>query len=341
MNNTVLSLIGNTPLVEMCRVFPDAGFRLFAKLEGLNPGGSAKDRSALGMIRGALESGAINSDTVIIESSSGNMGIGLAQVCRCYGLRFICVVDPRTAPANLQLLRVYGAQIEYVAEPDPETGDFLCARLKRVRTLLAEIPNSFWTNQYANRHNSEAHYHSTISEIVAALGRIDYLFCATSTCGTIRGCSEYLSDHGHSTTVVGVDAVGSVIFGQERAKRIIPGLGAGIVPALFEPGLVDECVFVSDLDCVVGCRRLMREEALLVGGSAGGVLTAIDHFRPRIPDGAVCAAIFHDRGDRYLDTIFNDDWVLEHFGEVSHLWADGPRETPMKEIEACITTTAS
>ena len=186
-------------------------------------------------------------------------------------MRFICVVDPKAASHNLQVLRAYGAEIDYVAEPDPESGEFLQARLNRVKALLGQIDNAFWPNQYANAENWGSHYCTTMDEIATALsGAIDFIFIATSTCGTIRGCGEYVRDHDLKTRVIAVDAVGSLIFSDERGKRMIPGLGAGLRPPLCDMSLIDEFVHVTDLDCVVGCRRLVAREAILAGGSSGG-----------------------------------------------------------------------
>lgn len=321
MDDGILSTIGNTPMVRLTRVLPEIELRLFAKLESFNPGGSVKDRPAFAILTEALSSGQIGPDTVIIESSSGNMGIGLAQACRYYGMRFICVVDSKTAVQNLAVLRAYGAEIDYVVEPDPATGELLQARLQRVQQLREQIEKSFWPNQYANLHNPGAHYRSTMREIDLALGgKVDYLLVATSTCGTIRGCSEYIRDHGLKTRVVAVDALGSLIFSNVKAKRMIPGLGAGLRPPLCDPTLVDECVHVSDLECVTGCRWLMTREAILAGGSSGGVIAAVDRLKNDIPAGATCAVILPDRGERYLDTVFSNDWVREHFGDVEYLW---------------------
>ena len=318
----ILATIGGTPLVRLRRFIPDAGFELFAKLEALNPGGSIKDRPALAILEDALRSGAIRPNTVVIESSSGNMGIGLAQACRYYGLRFLCVVDPKITPANLRMLRAYGAEIEYVEEPDPESGEFLQARLDRVRLLLGRIENSFWPNQYENASNPGSHYSTTMREVADALGgRVDYLFVAASTCGTVRGCGEYVRDHGLATRVIAVDAVGSMIFSDFRARRLVPGLGAGVRPPLCDLSVINECVHVDDLDCILGCRRLIAREAILAGGSSGGVMAAIEKFKDRIPGGAVCVAILPDRGERYLETLFSDDWVREHFGKIENLWS--------------------
>src|SRR5580704_10625333 len=209
MNQGILSVIGQTPMIELTRFFRSSHFKLYAKLEALNPGGSMKDRPALNMISSGLKSGRITSETVVIESSSGNMGVGLAQACAYFGLRFICVVDPKTTLQNIRLLEAYGAEVDLVSEPDPTTGEFLQARLNRVKELVATTKNGFWPNQYANMANPSAH-HQTMHEIATALnGNIDYLFCSTSTCGTLRGCSEYIRKHGLKTTVVAIDAVGS------------------------------------------------------------------------------------------------------------------------------------
>ncbi len=297
---------------------------MLAKLEALNPAGSIKDRPAKRILEHALSTGLLFPDGVVVESSSGNMGIGLAQACRYHGLRFICVVDLKTTEANLRILRAYGAEIDLVSEPHATTGEFLQARIERVQELLREIPGAFWPNQYANMRNSGSHYHSTMHEVATALGRkVDFVFVPTSTCGTLRGCGEYVRDHRMNTRIVAVDALGSVIFSDLRAPRMIPGLGAGLRPPLCEPALVHECVHVSDLDCVVGCRRLMECEAIFAGGSSGGVLSAIEKLAERIPAGSVVVGILPDRGERYLDTLFSDDWVRSHFGDVRSLWEAG------------------
>lgn len=317
----ILEAVGGTPLVRLRRFLPGARFQLFAKVEALNPAGSIKDRPAREILEHALRAGDLCPGSVVIESSSGNMGIGLAQACRYHGLRFVCVVDPKTTEANLRVLRSYGAEIDLVSEPDPESGEFLQARLKRVQELLGRIDGSFWPNQYENTRNARSHYETTMHEVATALGRVDFLFVPTSTCGTLRGCCEYVRDHGLMTRVIAVDALGSLIFGSVQAKRMIPGLGAGLRPPLCEPSLVDDCVHVTDLDCIVGCRRLMAREAILAGGSSGGALTAVEKYQERIASGAVVVAILPDRGERYLETLFSDDWVREHFGNVASLWA--------------------
>lgn len=312
---SVLETVGNTPLVHLRQLFADAPFEVYGKFEAFNPGGSMKDRPARRIIEHALRDGVIDAGTTVIESSSGNMGIGLAQACRYHGLDFTCVVDPRSTSQNLRMLRAYGATIDLVSEPDPESGEFLPARLRRVQTLLNEIDNSFWPNQYANLDNPAAHRATTMREIDDALdGSVDYLFVSVSTCGTVRGCSEYIEANELDTTVVAVDAVGSLIFSDEKSTRRIPGMGAGKKPELFHPSISDDAVRVTDVECVAACRRLAHDEALLVGGSAGGALAAVQKTQDSIPSGSNCVVILCDRGERYLNTVFSDEWVEEELG---------------------------
>lgn len=325
MGRGILSAVGDTPLVELERIFSSAPFRCFAKLEGLNPGGSSKDRPATAIIEAALAAGTVRPGSLVIEASSGNTGIGLAQACTFYGLRFLCLIDPKTTAQNVDILRAYGAEIELVEQPDPETNEFLTAKLKRVRELLATIEGSFWADQYANVENPASHYRTTMREIVRDLGSPpDFLFCATATCGTLRGCVDYIREHRLETRVVAVDAEGSLIFSSQQKKRLVPGLGSALRPDWLPQDAIHRCVHVSDVDCVVGCRRLVREEAILGGGSSGGVVSAIERLREEIPEKTCCVAILPDRGERYLDTVYNDRWVHENLGSIDHLWCDRP-----------------
>lgn len=310
----ILSHIGNTPLVHLTNVI-NAPLNLYAKLEGMNPGGSLKDRPALEIIRHGIETGQILQDTVVVEATSGNMGIALAQICRRLGLRFICVIDGKITNQNLRILKAYGAELEIVTIPEPVTGELLQARIDRAREIAGSLSNSFWVNQYCNLYNALAHQR-TMEEICAGLkGGVDYVFCAASTCGTLRGCVEYLRKNKmRKVKVCAVDAVGSVIFGGAKGKRMIPGHGAGVKPGLHESGLADRCVSVTDLECIIGCRRLLSKEALLVGGTSGATFMAVQQIKDEIPAGSNCVLIFPDRGERYLDTVFCDEWVEEHFG---------------------------
>lgn len=181
-----------------------------------------------------------------------------------------------------------------------------------------------------------AHRH-TMHEIVMALDqKVDYLFCAASTCGTLRGCAEYVQMNNLHTKVIAVDAVGSVIFGGPATKRLIPGHGAARRPELYTPNLADRSIHVTDLDCIIGCRRLLSKEAIMAGGSSGAVMMALALIKDDIPEGANCVIILPDRGERYLDTIYSDEWVDEHFGDVAHLWEDFDFTFPETFIEPSI-----
>jgi N-(2-amino-2-carboxyethyl)-L-glutamate synthase len=326
----LLSTIGNTPLVELKKLYPDLSSRLYAKLEMFNPGGSTKDRTARLMISRALAEGKITQNSTIVESSSGNMAIGLAQTCRYLGLNLIVVTDPKINSRTLDLLRVYGARIERVTEPDA-SGNYLKNRLKRVRQLLETIPDSYWPNQYSNDLNPAAHC-ETMKEIVNSCPEPpDYILAATSTCGTIMGCADFIRKHHLNTKVVAVDAAGSVIFGPSKGRRLIPGHGAGRKSDLLDESCIDHVFHISDRECAIGCRRLLNREAILAGGSAGAVVMAAEKLQTIIPEGSTCAMIFSDSGERYLDTIYNDRWVESHFGNIEELMTEAlaPQKTPV------------
>jgi cysteine synthase A len=328
MTGGILGAIGCTPLVHLEKIFGASHFDCFAKLEGLNPGGSSKDRASVAIVESALQTGEINSDTLIIEGSSGNTGIGLAQVCAYHGLRFRCLVDPKVTQQNIDILAAYGAEIEMIENPDPQSSELLPAKLKRIDEILAEVENSFWINQYASRENSDAHYRSTIKEILRDLDGVmlDYLFVATATCGTIRGCLDYLVDHGYPTKVVAVDALGSQIFSNHKHQRLVPGLGSAICPGLTPIDGVHKIMHMNDVDCVTGCHRLARTEAILAGGSSGAVITALDRMSDEIPEGSTVVVLLPDRGERYLDTIYSDQWVRENLGDINHQWLTKAKE---------------
>ena len=189
-------------------------------------------------------------------------------------MKFICVIDPKTTTQNINLLKAYGAKLEYVEEPDEVTGEYLLTRLKRVSQLLENIPNSYNLNQYSNLCNPFSHRY-TVKEIMRFFnGCVDYIFCAVSTCGTIRGYSECIKEYRYSCKLIAVDAIGSVIFGDTVKKRLIPGHGAAILPPLFQESLVDDFLQVSDWDCV----------------------SAIMKYKDKIPAGSNCVLIVHDKG---------------------------------------------
>lgn len=311
----ILETIGATPLVRLERQFADTQLDVWAKLESFNPSGSAKDRPALRMLEDAIARGEIGPGSTIVESSSGNLGLALARCCRFYGMHFVCVVDVRANPVSVATMRAFGATVHVVEEPDPATGDLLVARLALVRRLVERTPDAYWPNQYANAANPAAHAAGTMREIHDALdGEVDVVLVATSTTGTLSGCASFLQEVGSAARLVAVDAVGSVLFGGERGPRKLPGFGAGTPTELSRRARYDQVVRVDDLDCVVGCRRLVEREAIFVGASGGGVATALARIAPELDAGSRCALILHDGGAGYLDTVYDDAWVARELG---------------------------
>ena len=305
---SILDTIGNTPLMRMKRLFLPHDHAIYGKLEAFNPGGSIKDRTAMQLISHAIHSGELKSGDTVVESSSGNMGIGLAQICNYFNLKLEIVVDPMVNNQTVQIMKAYGANINRVDKP-ANPGGFLQARLDKVQEIMRHEKNCFWTNQYANRQNPEAHL-TTMKEIEMALGEApDFLFAATSTCGTLMGCIQYIQEKELPTQVVAVDAMGSVIFGSAPGERKIPGHGASRKSQFLNPELIADVVHVDDRDCVRGCRKLLDRESLLCGGSSGAVVAALENYLPLIPNDSTIAMILCDRGERYLDTIYNDEWV--------------------------------
>ena len=311
----ILSTIGKTPLVVLNKLFPAASSVFYAKLEMLNPGGSTKDRTALLMLTKALEEGELGDNSTVIESSSGNMAIGLAQVCRYLDLNLIVVTDPNINRHTRDLIQAYGAQIDRVTEADA-SGNYLKNRLKRVRQLRDTIPDSYWPNQYSNDLNPEAHY-QTMKEIADhCAAPPDYILVSTSTCGTIMGCARYVQEHHLKTKVVAVDAVGSLIFGTSGGKRLIPGHGAGRKSDLLDESIIDHVFHMTDRECVIGCRRLLQLESILAGGSSGAVVMAAEKLQALVPQDSTFVMIFPDSGERYMDTIYNDAWIEHNIGAI-------------------------
>jgi 2,3-diaminopropionate biosynthesis protein SbnA len=309
IRGSVLDCVGATPLVALTRLFPDAGVEVLAKLELMNPGGSMKDRSARYIVAGGLADGSIPPGSRLVESSSGNFGVAVAMAARLHGLAFTCVVDPHTSAANVAIMRGLGADVEIVDEPDA-TGGYLHTRLGRVHEILATTPDTVWLNQYADDRNWLAHYHGTGAELVdQLLVPPTHLVGAVSTTGSLLGCARRLREAGDPLEVVAADAVGSVIFGGRGGRRELPGLGSSRVPELHSPAEIDRVEHVDDATAAEACRELLATEAIFAGGSTGAVVTAVRRLVDDVVPPARIVAIFPDRGDRYLDRVYDDAWL--------------------------------
>lgn len=301
--------IGNTPLVRLNRLFPDnESVEVYAKLEMMNPGGSMKDRPARFIVEEAWKKGQLHAQSHIIESTSGNLGVALAMMGRIYGLKVTCVVDPNISMTTRGIIVQMGANIEMVTEKDAY-GGYLHTRIDKVRQLLRDIPYAYWINQYANDNNWKAYYYGAGEEIAQAMDQLDILVAGVSTSGSIMGTSRRLREKFPKLKVVGVDAVGSVIFeGAPPGKRRLPGIGASRPPELLNLAEIDQVIHVHDYESALGCRELVRAEGIFAGGSSGSVVAAIHKLLPELEGPKRIVTLLPDRGDRYMDLVYDDDW---------------------------------
>lgn len=286
---------------------------LYVKLEALNPAGSVKMKAALCMIGDLEQRGLIHPDLQLIESSSGSLGVALAMICAERGYQFTCVVDPNTSAHNIKTIKAFGAKIVMIDKRD-ENGGFLGSRIAYLNELVAKDPQYYWLNQYANPNNPGAHTMMTGPSIARRFPKVDYLFIGAGTTGTLMGCVRYFRAHHPDTQIVAVDSIGSVTFGHAPAKRYIPGLGTSRRPEIYSPEGIDHFEMIDEAQAVAMCRHLARSNGLMAGGSTGTVLAAVHAWRNRIKPDATVVTISPDMGERYLDTVYDDAWVIERFG---------------------------
>ncbi len=310
MVNNILNKAGNTPLIAL-PIFGQPNLNVFAKLEFYNPTGSVKDRAACYILNRLLNDGTITNNTTIIESSSGNFGVALSAYTKFKGLKFTCVIDDNTLAINEMLIRLQGANVIRITEPD-EYGGFLLNRIKKIKEIVASTEDIYWINQYGNPLNARAYYNSLGNEICLEAPRqqLDYLFMGVSSGGTITGVSQKVKEKFPNAKVIAVDVEGSVIFGGEAKKRFIPGIGSSLRPDILNYAKIDEVVKVNELDTMDSCRKLLEQHNLYVGGSSGSVYAAINQYFSQNPvDRPVnIMCVFADKGERYISTIYNDEW---------------------------------
>jgi len=316
--DSVLDLVGHTPLVRISRVNRALGPverqpLLLAKLEMLNPGGSVKDRIGLPMIEAAERAGLLKPGGTIIEPTSGNTGHGLAIAAALKGYRCIFVMADKQSAEKQQLLRAYGAEVVLcptnVAPESPESYYSVAARLAR------DIPGAFKPDQYWNAENPAAHERTTGPELWDQTeGRITHLVASVGTGGTISGAAHALKARNPAIVIVGADPEGSVLSGDTARPYLTEGVGEDFFPGTYDPAVVDRWVRVSDRDAFAMARRLTREEGILAGGSCGtAMIAALDVVRDLtdLPDGheAVVVVILPDSGRNYLSKVYNDEWM--------------------------------
>ena len=310
MLTNILHRVGKTPTVTF-HLNGDPKITVCAKLEFYNPTGSVKDRAASYILEKALKGGIIHKDTEIIESSSGNFGVALSAYTKANNLKFTCVIDKNTLPVNEMLIRGQGANIIKITEPD-EYGGYLLNRIKKIRQLLEKNPNLYWVNQYENPLNAEAYYASLGKEICqeAPGNSLKFVFVGVSSGGTITGVSRRVKEDFPEAKIIAVDIYGSVIFGDIPKKRFIPGIGSSIRPKILDHAFIDDVVLVSERETISGCKELLEGYNIYAGGSSGSVYMAMKKYfmSQAINEHVNVMCVFPDRGERYANTIYNQEW---------------------------------
>lgn len=281
------------------------------KLESENPVGSLKDRTAAYLVADLEARGLLNRSGVLIESTSGNLGVALAFLCRERGYPFVAVIDPKTTPEVRARLEEFGAELEQVQEMD-ETGGYLRSRLRRVHELCKSSRKYVWTNQYRNPANPLAHYLSTAPEIHRQIGqKVGAVFVAVSTGGTLAGLGRYFREVSPETKIIAVDAAGSVIFGTPPGKRMLTGIGSSVKSHFITRDLYDDHFIVSDQQAFSMCRQI-ASIGIQLGGSSGAVLHACAQYALDHPELQHAVCLCADGGRNYFSTIFSDDWMREN-----------------------------
>ena len=322
-SESILDLVGHTPMVRLQKVARGVKPVILAKLEQLNPGGSVKDRIALTMIEDAERSGLLRPGGTIIEPTSGNTGHGLAMVAAIKGYNMVFVMPDKMSAEKISLLRAYGADVVVcptnVERESPQSYYSVAERLSH------EIPGAFQPNQYFNQRNPEAHYRTTGPEVWEQTeGRVDVFVAGMGTGGTISGVARYLKEKKPSVQIVGADPEGSIYSGPVRPYKV-EGVGEDFMPGTMDIKLIDQVVQVTDKQSFVAARRLAREEGILVGGSSGMALhAALEVARDRGPDDVI-VVLFPDTGRNYLSKFFSDEWMRQN-GFLARLGAVRIRE---------------
>ncbi|HTF46215.1 MAG TPA: 2,3-diaminopropionate biosynthesis protein SbnA [Pseudonocardia sp.] len=290
------------------------GHALFLKCEGFNFAGSIKLKAAAEMVEAAERDGRLRPGSVLVESSSGNLGVALSMIAASKGYQFLCITDTRCNLTTRRMMDALGSQVHTVTEPDAN-GGFLGARINYVRVLCASDRRYVWLNQYANPSNWQAHYGTTAPAIARAFPHLDVLFVGAGSTGTLMGCARYFRELERPVRIVAVDAVGSVTFGGAAARRMIPGLGTSVRPGILDESYVDDVIRVEEPDTIRACHRLARN-GFLFGGSTGTVVSGAmqwlaQHHEPDL----TAVAIAPDLGERYLDTIYQTNWLQDLYGD--------------------------
>lgn len=319
-HDTILTTIGQTPLVLLNSVTSGLEPMVLAKVEFFNPGGSVKDRIGWPIIEDAEGDGRLRPGGTIVEATSGNTGVGLAIAAAIKGYRCIFVMPDKMSQEKILLLRAYGARVVVTptaVEPEDPRSYYSVAR-----RLVEETPNSILANQYYNPVNPQAHYETTGPEIwEQTKGRVTHMIVGMGTGGTITGVGRYLKERNPDIQIVGVDPIGSILYELHRTGEYtaaegykVEGIGEDFLPGTTDLSVIDEIVQVNDRESLLMTRRLVREEGIFSGGSCGAaVVGAVKYIQKhRLGADAVVVVILPDSGSRYLSKVFDDDWMREN-----------------------------
>ncbi|MEW6511626.1 MAG: cystathionine beta-synthase [Bacteroidota bacterium] len=316
---SVLETIGNTPLVRLHRV--TTGFKglILAKVEYFNPGGSVKDRIGVRIIEEAERTGKIKPGGTIVESTSGNTGMGLALVAAVKGYKTVFTLPDKMSMEKIRLLRAFGAEV--IVTPTAVPHDSPESYTEVAKRIARETPNAILADQYYNPRNPESHYLTTGPEIWEQTGgQIDYFVCGIGTGGTITGAGKYLKEMNPAIKVIGIDPKGSVLREYFYTRKMTPlpktykveGIGQDYVPGVLDFSTIDEVIEADDRESFLMARRLTREEGLLAGGSCGTAVAGMLKIAHRFRDDDVVVVLLPDSGERYLSKMYDDDWMREH-----------------------------
>jgi len=315
--NNVLETIGNTPLIRLNKIAAEIPATVLAKVDYFNPGNSIKDRMALKMVEIAEAEGKLKPGGTIIECTSGNTGMGLALAAVVKGYKCIFTTTDKQSKEKMDILRAVGAEV--IVCPTNVTPEDPTSYYSVARKLAAEIPNSFFFNQYDNLANRQAHYESTGPEIWRQTeGKITHLVCTAGTGGTITGTARYLKEQNPSIQIWAIDPIGSLLTHYFQTgivdmnyvqPYIAEGFGEDFVPANYDMSVIDHFEQVADKEGALMTRRLAKEEGLFCGYSAGSCFQGLTQLKDRLKPEDIVVCIFHDHGSRYVGKVYNDNWM--------------------------------
>jgi len=303
--------IGRTPLVQLHLRIGAHWSSIWLKLEQFNPGGSIKDRTAYSLIEDLEYRGLLGPGDRVIESTSGNLGIGLSYICRERGYQFTAMVDPTVSEISIGMMQQLGASVEYARDPD-ETGSYLLSRLEKVREKLCTNPSYVSPNQYRNPANPRVHREQTAVEIVRQIKRVpSTIFVGVSTGGTLVGIAQYVRVVAPACRIMAVDVRGSSALGGSPGPRHISGLGSRRLSEFVTESSYDEIHYVSDAEAFIACHKVRMSTRLGVGGSSGAVIAAAARYLRATRDPGPVICVCPDGADRYEGTIYRRQWIEE------------------------------